>query len=301
MVALHRKVLPFLLVFALSSAAMAEVQSKMHIILISVDGLRPDSLTKIKAPNFDYFIKSGTYFRKARTIDLSETLPSHTSMITGVSEHKHKVTWNDYKFWRKLEVPTCFEIAKKAGLSTAMFVGKDKLRHLNRPGSLNHFELTGDALRTVAAFSKYVKNSGLPNLSLLHLRDPDEEGHDEGWMSPAYLEAVQKVDEALGYLVHVLRVSNLEDSTTIILTGDHGGFGFGHSDDIGVNKKIIWVIKGPNIAPNVSVWSDVFTYDSAATILDLFGLAIPNNFDGRPLPVKQSTVPSKVLQEPVHR
>lgn len=270
--------------------ALAGVRDDTHIILISVDGLRPDAIGQIKAPNFNYLLKKGTYFKNAQTIERSETLPSHTSMITGVSEYKHGIDWNYYKFWRQLEVPTCFELAKNRGLHTAMFVGKDKLRHLNRPNSLDYFMLTGDAMLTVSSFGNYIMKKGLPNLTLLHFKDPDEVGHEKGWMSVDYMKAVERVDAALGTLTTLLRANNLEDSTYVILTGDHGGHGFGHYPErIVKNLNIIWLANGPGVGVGLELLSRVKTYDTAATILSLLQIEIPSSYDGRALPIKEST------------
>lgn len=287
---LYNKVSLLILAMLLSFAARSGQEDGPHIILISVDGLRPDAVEMVKSPNFSALIKKSTYFKRAQTIQRSETLPSHTSMVTGVSEYKHGVDWNYYKFWRKLEVPTCFEFAKKEGFTTAMFLGKDKLRHLIRPNSLNYYVLTGDALATVLSFRSYVEKKGLPNLSFLHFKDPDESGHKTGWMTEEYLKSIESVDVALGNLMDFLKSQKIDDSTFIILTGDHGGHGFGHyPDPIMKNLRIPWIISGPGVAQGLELFSEVHTYDTAATILNLLGLPIPSYFDGRPLPVKEAS------------
>src|SRR6185503_4118236 len=110
-----------------------------RVLLISVDGLRPDLALRANAPNLRGLMARGSYTMWARTTDLAVTLPSHTSMLTGVPPSKHGVTWNSvvpttrivYSRW-----PTLFEIAHRAGYTTAMVSGKSKFLGLTPPASL---------------------------------------------------------------------------------------------------------------------------------------------------------------------
>lgn len=54
------------------------------MLLISIDGLRPDAIERFGASTLQRFIKQGSYTLAASTIT-SKRLPSHTSMLTGVA------------------------------------------------------------------------------------------------------------------------------------------------------------------------------------------------------------------------
>jgi len=88
---------------------------------------------------------------------------------------------------------TIFSIAKKHGLKSAIFVGKDKLGYLAKPGSVDHFESTGESPRNIeeisSRFSSYVK-AEKPELMFVHFPEPDLTGHKAGWMSKEYMELV---------------------------------------------------------------------------------------------------------------
>src|SRR6476660_1162779 len=56
-----------------------------HVLLISIDGCRPDVLLRAKTPNVHKLVESGSYTFWARTIPPAITLPAHASMITGVT------------------------------------------------------------------------------------------------------------------------------------------------------------------------------------------------------------------------
>ena len=56
-----------------------------HVVVISIDGLRPDAIAASGAANLQRMMREGAYSLQARTIMPSRTLPSHTSMLTGVT------------------------------------------------------------------------------------------------------------------------------------------------------------------------------------------------------------------------
>ena len=83
----------------------------------------------------------GTFTFWARTTAESITLPSHTSMVTGVQPTKHGIQWNaDLPLEHPIypAYPTLFELAHKAGYTTAMAAGKSKFITLNVPGSIDY-------------------------------------------------------------------------------------------------------------------------------------------------------------------
>ena len=103
------------------------------IVVISIDGLRADAIRLANATKLLSIIKDGNHFTRSSTIDLSLTLPSHTSMLTGLDYTQHGITWNDYQPEKGVvQFPTFLELSKKSGLKTAMFITKDKLKHLLR-------------------------------------------------------------------------------------------------------------------------------------------------------------------------
>ncbi|NDC36703.1 MAG: hypothetical protein EBZ48_01480 [Proteobacteria bacterium] len=65
------------------------------VLIISIDGLRPDVLLRAQAPVLKDLLQKGSFSFYARTTQIALTLPSHMSMLTGVSPDIHGVTWND--------------------------------------------------------------------------------------------------------------------------------------------------------------------------------------------------------------
>ncbi len=261
---------------------LSTAQAANPIILISIDGLRPDAIERAKAKTLLSLIANGTSFDHATTIRPSVTLPAHTSMVTGLDPSQHGITWDDYQPDKgPVKFKTVLELAKEQGLHTAAFVSKDKLLTLNRPNSVDHFEKTAKEGAAVAdAFATYVSTHGLPDVTLLHLPDPDAAGHTWMWMSPFYLDAVKTADKAVQRIITTAKTASSK-IPTIIITADHGGTGFGHLLDIDTNNKIPFIIQGEDIPRGVVKSDPVRVYDAAATILSLLNLSIPSDWPGR--------------------
>jgi predicted AlkP superfamily pyrophosphatase or phosphodiesterase len=99
-----------------------------HVIVISFDGGKPAVINESEMPVFKRLAAEGAHTWVANTIFPPKTLPSHTSMTTGVGPDKHQILWNDWMPIRGLvKVPTMFSLAKDAGRSTALFARESEV------------------------------------------------------------------------------------------------------------------------------------------------------------------------------
>lgn len=193
-----------------------------HVFIISFDQGVPWVIQKADMPVFQEMAKNGAHTWEAFTIVPSITLPSHTSMLTGVGIQKHQVTWNDLDPTKGLvKVPTIFSIAKEKGLVTAMYVGKEKFKHLELPHSLDAFVVAPGDTAVAEAFAKDFERLK-PNVCFIHFPDPDSTGHKFGVDSPEQLKAFANADAALQIVRSAVQKAGLEDSSVFILTADHG-------------------------------------------------------------------------------
>jgi phosphopentomutase len=84
--------------------------------------------------------------------------------------------------------------------------------------------------------------------TFVHFGHVDLTGHATGFMSPAYLAAVQKVDGLVGKLIRAIESHPDLAGTVVILTADHGGKGRSHYDPTKyVNYRIPFVVWGPGV------------------------------------------------------
>ncbi len=133
------------------SAAHAQ-QSRPPVLMISVDGLRPDYVTqadehRLRLPVLRSFMQQGTYAEGVTGIVPTLTFPGHTTLVTGVWPGKHGI-YNNVRFdpfghnneawyWYNSDIkaPTLWHAAAQAGIATASVfwpatVNSDDIRYL---------------------------------------------------------------------------------------------------------------------------------------------------------------------------
>jgi arylsulfatase A-like enzyme len=250
-----------------------------RVVIISEDGLRPDAISPELTPRHFALMQEGARAKDAETIPESDTLPSHASMLSGVGAREHGLWWNSYQATRGfIHVPTIFSVAHEAGLSTAMIVGKPKLKHIASPGTVDHYERPSYLCGGVAKRAGQYFAASKPDLMFVHFADPDEYGHSHGWLSPQYMKAVRASDRCLATLLSAIDASGLAESTLVIVTADHGGHGKKHSDGhVAVDREIPWIVRGPGVGRGIVLDGTISTVDTAATTLAALGLpALPN-------------------------
>lgn len=265
-----------------------------HVLIVSIDGLRPDLALLADMPNLRSLLKQGTYTFWAKTTAVSVTLPSHTSMLTGVTPSKHGVEWNrelPFKEPVYSKVPTIFEMATRAGYSAAMVAGKSKFSALAKPGTVTYSEVpdanTKSNNEAVVTHAVDMIEKNKPDLLFVHFPDIDAVGHAKGWGSPEQLACIEKTDRQLGELLASLDRAGLRASTFIIVTADHGGAGLTHGADDSRSRHIPWIAVGPGVRKNfdltMSATLEVRTEDTCATACYLLGLPQAPYFDGHPV------------------
>ncbi|MEX2570167.1 MAG: ectonucleotide pyrophosphatase/phosphodiesterase [Gemmatimonadota bacterium] len=258
-----------------------------HVIIISIDGLRPDAIERFGARTLQRLIRDGSHTLTARTITPSRTLPSHASMITGVEPADHGITWNDNQVAEHglVKVPTIFSLARERGYHTAAFFSKGKFAHLLLPGSVDHaFLPRGDGKwlgGKVADAARSYLESERPNLLFVHFAEPDYAGHLLGWMSSPYGWAVRRADQAVGSILESAEKAFGNGNYTVIVTADHGGHGRTHGSTAESDMQIPWIVWGRGVRGGAVVAGPVDTTDTAATALWLLGVAEPASYSGR--------------------
>src|SRR5262245_52214053 len=103
-------------ILLLASTSTAQQQPARRVMIISIDGLRPDLLLRADAPKLRALLPQATFTFWATTVPHAITIPSHVSMLTGVVPRRHEIEWNkDLPLSEPVypKVPTLFEIAHK--------------------------------------------------------------------------------------------------------------------------------------------------------------------------------------------
>ena len=95
---------------------------KNKVILISIDGMRPDGLKKCGNPYVKELEKKCTYTYLGQSMNPSVTFPCHFSMAHSVAPERHGILTNTY-VPQVRPVEGIFEKIKNAGVSRQCFTG----------------------------------------------------------------------------------------------------------------------------------------------------------------------------------
>jgi predicted AlkP superfamily pyrophosphatase or phosphodiesterase len=123
-------------VFLVLCMAAANSARPASLLMISIDGMKPEYVLDadahgLKVPFLRGLVQGGTYARGVTGVWPTVTYPSHTTLLTGVWPAQHGIYNNlefdpkhqfaDGWFWyaRQIRVPTLWQAAREAGLSTA--------------------------------------------------------------------------------------------------------------------------------------------------------------------------------------
>ena len=253
----------------------------MRVLIILVDGMRPDALTSISQAQC--MIQKSAYTMRATTVMPSVTLPCHMSLFHSVDPARHGTTTNTYAPQVRPVKGLC-EVLSENGKKCAFFYNWGELRDLSKPSSLAFsYFCSGDALGydkanemvTDAAIACLTGNH--VDFSFLYLGHSDAAGHQYGWMSQEYKKALESSWEQIERVVRVL-----PDDYTVFITADHGGHDRMHGTDMPEDMNIPLFIMGKEFTSGNRI-ENANIKDIAPTVVRLFGITPDKNWDGKSL------------------
>lgn len=267
------------------------------VLLISVDGLRPDAIGRAETPVMNELIATGAYQDTALDEMPSSTLPNHCSMLTGWSVFRHGVILNT-SLPERIAATTIFDTARAAGIRTGFFASKSKLGYICPQEAADIWLIDADeeALTTAASAALV---SGDLRFVFVHLIAPDSAGHAYRWMSEEYLAAVSTADAHIGRLLDALEQAGQRDDFVVIVTADHGGHEGTHGMNIAQDRHIPFIVNGPGVAAGWALCRRrIHIMDATATALQVLGLPTETALDGQPVTEAWSADPTEACALP---
>ncbi|WP_101925066.1 MULTISPECIES: ectonucleotide pyrophosphatase/phosphodiesterase [Luteimonas] len=225
-----------------ASIAAAPTAARPSLLLVSLDGLRPDALGRGDTPNLDALAADGVraWMRPSYP---SLTFPNHYTLVTGLRPDRHGLIHNsmyddmlgEFRLSDRAAVGNgawygdgepLWVTAENAGLRTAT---------LSWPGSEAPVRgvqptrwLPFDYARPIDARVDLVldwlsePDATRPVLATLYFEHTDAAGHHYGPDSVELHQALRDVDAAVGRLVDGLQARGLEDRVNLVFVSDHG-------------------------------------------------------------------------------
>jgi len=268
-------------------------QNKNKVLIIGIDGCRPDVLLHAKTKNIDKLWKKGAYSFNAKTDELSSSGICWTGMLTGVWHKKHKVVSNSYKNPNINEYPHFFRRLKqeKPSLKTYSIIHWDPLHKILQDGDADVFETIKSDEGVTESVISYLLNEEIDAM-FVHLDDVDHAGHKYGYKSNVkeYVQSIEKIDDQVGRIVKSLkrRENYKKENWLILLSTDHGGSEYGHGKNIPEHTTIFYIASGKSTKKG-EIKEKVHVIDVAATALKHLGLTIKEewNLDAKPKGLKK--------------
>ena len=253
------------------------------VILISVDGMRPDGFLNCAHPYIEEMMAHSYYTLDGKTVLPSVTLPCHMSLFHSVTPQRHGITTNVYQPMAR-PINGLFEQLHNAKKICAMYYGWGQLRDVASPATLTYAEYmnahrsvdSSDTVLTDRALAQISESE--PDFVFLYLVETDEKGgHDHGWMSAEYLNRIRIAVENIRRVI-----DRCGDRYTVIVTADHGGHDRMHGTDFPEDTTIPMFYFGKHFEAGKR-FSGGSILDIAPTIAKIMGIEPAEEWEGTPV------------------
>ncbi len=215
------------------------------LILVSIDGFRPDYLDRGLSPNLAGIAADGARAQTLRPSFPSLTFPNHYTLVTGrVPDHhglinntmvdpeipgerftlRNKDAVGNPAWWN--DAQPVWNTARAAGLrsATMFWPGSEAPIHGHHPDYWQPFDasITPEARVQQVLTWLDLPDDERPNFITLYFDQVDHEGHTFGPDSAEVNTAISHIDAAIGELVAGLRARQLFDQINLVIVSDHG-------------------------------------------------------------------------------
>ncbi|WP_425154784.1 alkaline phosphatase family protein [Candidatus Palauibacter sp.] len=276
-------------------------QGTPKVLVIGIDGVRPDVLAEVPTPFMDSLAASGWYTAGTQTTTPSVSGPSWSSMLTGVWPAKHGVTDNGFEGRKYGQYPDFLTLLERARPELATFAAIDwlPLASLEGGGPLlsaaidtlvahDGYELGWAEADAVVTARAVLHLAGAdPDAAFVYLGNPDETSHVHGSIGAEYRDAIALSDRHVGILIQALqaRAAYLEEDWLVLISTDHGRRADGGHGGASPEEMTTFILASGGATRNWPAAERTFIVDVAATALHHLGgpVDVSADLDGRPL------------------
>jgi predicted AlkP superfamily pyrophosphatase or phosphodiesterase len=297
---------------ALSGISSANELRVKKVLVIGIDGLRPDVLQNEDTPFLNALIKDGAYSSETQVLGQryrkNDTIsgPGWSSFLTGVWADKHGVHNNDFKEPNFKRYPHFFQRLKekRPAARTASFVSWKPIdEYITSAADVSKvFAVETKVARDwadnewkLAESAKQYLEQENPDAIFVYFGFLDVIGHNKGFHPsvPEYRSAIAVIDGAIGKVLRgmLARKTYANEDWLVLVSSDHGGKGTTHSQghDVPEIRTVPLIVSGPS-AKRGKIEGPTFLVDVPVTALHHLGVEIDPawKLDGHAVGLKQS-------------
>lgn len=261
-----------------------------RVIVLVLDGLRPDAIPRFGLHHIAALSRRGASTMLGRTVEPSVTAAAMASLLTGATPSRHGLQDTRFRIPRPSgplhHLP---RVLAEHGLPSSAFLARMPFlfagiaRRIAAHVGMSQSRFSGRGAADILTAATATLREQRSGLILLHWPDGDAAGHAHGWMSEGYADAVRTMDREVGRLVSQL---DLDDpSTLLIALADHGGGGarLDHHDSAHPLDRTIPIMLAGGSVRRGDLGAGASLLDVPATVCWALGIAQPESFAGRPL------------------
>jgi choline-sulfatase len=290
-----------------SAVSSIDPTTNANVVLITIDTTRADRLGCYGgdlevAPVIDGLARRGVLFEQMQAA-APITLPSHTSMLSGLYPYHHGVR-NNGMFALPGDVETLATVFHDAGYATGAFVSASVLAR--RFGLERGFDIYDDDLSrgshltrrgvparrgdlTLEAALDWLGEvpEGNPFFCWLHLFDPHAPydpppEFKRRFPTDPYAGEIAFTDSLIGQVMEFLEDRGLSGNTFVHVVADHGEAFGEHGERTHAillhqaTTKVPWIVVGPSVPTGERYQAATSGVDIAATVAALADVPVPN-------------------------
>ncbi|MFN8285333.1 MAG: alkaline phosphatase family protein [Chitinophagales bacterium] len=238
------------------------------VLLLGIDGCRSDAFQQANTPNIDALLPNSLYCYDTWHVGITWSGPSWSSILTGVNWNKHLVTNNNFSSTNFVQYPPIATLAKQVNpnLNSSIVAEWDPLIDNITNGGWSRTIRTVDGSTYPTADSAVLELQN-PDIDFLftYFDAVDLAGHTTTFSpsNPFYINAIQKVDTAIGQVLTALqnRPTYANEDWLILIVTDHGGTSFFHGGNSNEERHIWWMASGSAVAHQQLSMQDPGSYN----------------------------------------
>lgn len=288
-------VLTVIATMAFAISAQAGTPKAKHVILIGIDCFGASTLQRAETPNINRMIDNGALQLYSRCVRETSSSQNWMGILSGASIEMHGVTGNSWEYENRViepavknrqgKFPTIFDHIKEQRPNAKVYAFYD-WGNQDRMYDTSRFDKSKrwggeeqDAEVVEAAINAFVADQ--PEFMYVYFGKVDHIGHSFGNETDTLMTCMKETDALVGKLVNTLEEKGLMKNTVIVMTGDHGGYQYGHGGDSKSELEVPIIVYGKGVTKGKYITSVGMNFDATAIVAGLLGVQLPPECRGR--------------------